>query len=696
MRTPLRGALAALALSFLVAASAAAQNYPRLGQYLSTTGTGAPLIKNGQVDMDLMGDVSRHHTVVISATPFTEYRSDVLFMLETLHPGIVLLAYTQPQYIYPASQPDSNVHIPTRLRRMVRDLNGYLYDRTGQEFPTATVNLAKRQGNRYVVAEALADFYWLNILQGRQWDGMFLDRFCNSILWDQAPGDSIDIARAGYSSAAAFDAAWLAGTDTLANRLRRLAGSKPILVGNCATGNKYASMNGWMRENFPHQNGGSWESNMNRDPGGYFIDDQRFRAPHCNWLTAWPVPTESPYSTENLRRARFTLGTAALGEGLGVINPPDLDASTNYWRWWYDEYGVTVSTGVATKSLAATGWLGQPLGPRWTQFWVGDGEEAIVNPGFDTDVTTGWLFSSTAGASWTRDTVSPPVGVASARATIPSAGAGPSSTKVRSLGSLFYLPPLPHSVTFWARAAAPRTIQVAAVSVANPIDFATSTVSIDATWRQYQVIWTSGEGFGPVLLEFRLGGSATNVWLDDVHFQREASSIHRRDFQNGIVLVNPSATPLFVPLEAPFRRIAGTVDPAVNDGMWTTEAVVNANDALFLVRQSASTVAVDPPAARGAAPLWREVVPNPARGPVRALIDASYAGEGPLEVDVLDVRGRLIAVLLRSDRHDAMTAIVWDGRDMHGRIMPSGLYWLRARIGERVESKKILRLGDGS
>jgi hypothetical protein len=170
------------------------------------------------------------------------------------------------------------------------------------------------------------------------------------------------------------------------------------------------------------------------------------------------------------------------------------------------------------------------------------------------------------------------------------------------------------------------------------------------------------------------------------------------DFQHGIVLVNPTERDLTVPLEAPFRHIAGVTDPFTNDGTWTSNVVVKANDALFLIRQSSSPVGVEPgPGDDGASPgavLWREVAPNPALGPVRALL-ASERGSGPIEVDVLDVRGRHVVSLLRAERADGPTTLVWNGRDGSGRRVPAGIYWLRARVGSRVDTKKLLRLGTG-
>ena len=47
-----------------------------------------------------------------------------------------------------------------------------------------------------------------------------------------------------------------------------------------------------------------------------------------------------------------------------------------------------------------------------------------------------------------------------------------------------------------------------------------------------------------------VGGEAGDVWIDDAHFQQGATSLWRRDFQNGIVLVNPASQTLSAPLGA--------------------------------------------------------------------------------------------------------------------------------------------------
>ena len=72
---------------------------------------------------------------------------------------------------------------------------------------------------------------------------------------------------------------------------------------------------------------------------------------------------------------------------------------------------------------------------------------------------------------------------------------------------------------------------------------------------------------GDVVLELYPGKDGGSVWFDDVHMQQGSSVVYRRDFQNGIVLVNPSRSSyVTVPLDHDYKKILGVVDPFTNDG----------------------------------------------------------------------------------------------------------------------------------
>lgn len=589
-RLLLVAALAA-ALTSGVASRAVAQPYPRLGLYGSMFGDGYPLWDAaGNVNSVVLDEIARYHEVILDANPITPYRPEVALALRARRPGIRLLAYVTGHSNWFAAQPDSNVHFPTRYWRLVRDLDGFLYNTSGTQYGSLSsqagnINLAKRDGSgRFIVAEAIADLFHNAVVQSGIWDGLFLDVFCDNMLWMEASGEIVDIARAGYPNRTAFAAAWKVGSDTLASRLRRLSGPTPILAGNCANGTKYAWFNGWMRENFPFQGGGSWSTNMYSDPGGYFVDEQRWLTPRHNFIYTASAGLNQPYLSTNTRKARFGLGTASLGTGYAAIgNAARVSRNEQFMAWWYDEYAVNLATGMASPQLQHTGWLGEPLGDFYQMIWIGPTPDAVTNTSFETDVTTGWHFATSIGGAVTRDTTTAPVGNASARITCTAAVPDVAwATVYRTTTGIPVVQNGEYAATFWAKAQWPRSIEVVAGFVGGGISYARLVLPIDQVWRRYQVILRPNQP-GTASLNLMLASETGDVWLDDLHLQQGANSVYRRDFQNGMVLVNPGATPQDVVMESTVRRIAGVRDPAVNNGTSGTVHRVGASDALFLI-----------------------------------------------------------------------------------------------------------------
>jgi hypothetical protein len=589
----LRAALPAGLLLALAVPTPAEPAYPRLGLYGSIRGDGTPFLDaDGYLDLAVVEQVARYDEVTLEASPISEYRPDILAALRARNPDITLLAYVLGHDIWHTDRTDSLVHIPTRYRRLVRDLDGYLYNREGEYFSLFRVNLAKRDGTgRFVVAEGLADLFHDAIVRAGVWDGIFLDVYCDDVGWAESPAESIDVVRAGYPDTPSLDAAWRVAADTLASRLRRLCGPDFILVGNCGVGTKQAWFQGWMRENFPMQGGGGWNRNMFRVPGGYFDDEVSFLAPPHNFIFSWSVGT-APYVAGNVRKARFGLGSATLGTGFGVFGPADRNALTApYHAWWYDEYAVDLATGRSSGSREHTGWLGVARGPWSQMIWVGTGPDAVSNPGFEDSVLEGWWlsFDPSVPTTVTRDTTVAAVGRASAKIHVERAGTVDWYSTYATSGELSMTAGVVHSATFWARASKPRRFSVAAAVPGTTYDY--RIVEVDTTWRQYQAALIPRQSC-TAQLHFTFGTDDGDVWLDDVHLQTGATSLYRRDFENGIVLVNPAQEALTVPLGATYRRILGTVDPVTNDGSWVTEVRVPAEDALFLLGGDAA-----PPAA---------------------------------------------------------------------------------------------------
>lgn len=76
------------------------------------------------------------------------------------------------------------------------------------------------------------------------------------------------------------------------------------------------------------------------------------------------------------------------------------------------------------------------------------------------------------------------------------------------------------------------------------------------------------------------------------------SNVWRRDFQNGISLVNPTAGPVTVQLGGTFRKIKGTQAPSVNDGSLVTQVTIPSHDGIVLLRTTTTPppVVTPPPA----------------------------------------------------------------------------------------------------
>jgi hypothetical protein len=111
-------------------------------------------------------------------------------------------------------------------------------------------------------------------------------------------------------------------------------------------------------------------------------------------------------------------------------------------------------------------------------------------------------------------------------------------------------------------------------------------------------------GFATCLLDdgyyfFSPGNFHDIVWFDefDADLGRAISppstsawrsGVYRRDYEKGIVLVNPKGNAAAdLELEADFRRIAGSQDPATNSGQITRRVRLQERDGLVLLRTNA-------------------------------------------------------------------------------------------------------------
>jgi hypothetical protein len=64
-------------------------------------------------------------------------------------------------------------------------------------------------------------------------------------------------------------------------------------------------------------------------------------------------------------------------------------------------------------------------------------------------------------------------------------------------------------------------------------------------------------------------------------------------------------------------------------------------------------------------------------------------------LEVLDFQGRRIQRLVDGPTATGAHESYWDGRNEHGDLAPAGIYWLRLTSGDRVTTRRLVRLASG-
>ena len=138
-----------------------------------------------------------------------------------------------------------------------------------------------------------------------------------------------------------------------------------------------------------------------------------------------------------------------------------------------------------------------------------------------------------------------------------------------------------------------------------------------------------------------------------------------------------------------YRSNAGI--PPLIVGSWSqATARYSDNESDIVSAQISGVAGSEDPAWSGAALPRVWCVPNPFSQ--EAVFHCRGAAESPLWVMVVDAQGRTIRVLSQLDPASAGQTLRWDGRDAHGREVPTGTYFWRAEGDGRSSATKLVRI----
>lgn len=383
-----------LILAGLLAGEATAQStvgeyntYPRPFTYGGVRSNGWPLIKyvnpaaapyppvDSALDMNAIRAIARYPLIAMDMCPIIPWRQDILVEIKKANPSTKIVAYVLAGHYYIGPTADPNVDYLAQVNAAIAATNGILYDTTGvQWLDNYSVNWANKP-----TADTLLSIWKSRVLPNTKLDGMFLDCiYPSGIGWTTPYGARVlDISRAGYTTKAKFDSAWAANTNRVIGYLKNNYPNKIFIlnpgryispVDSSAERNRM----GRMVEGYPYQelggNSGASESAKWDTVRAHNVYERAaysiYKGEHSQ--ISGTLALNSVYGAASMKKARFILGSAALGAGWGHWgNNRELPyTAPAYPTWWFDEYSVAVSdssqNSVADTTGKNTGWLGMP------------------------------------------------------------------------------------------------------------------------------------------------------------------------------------------------------------------------------------------------------------------------------------------------------------------------------------------------
>jgi hypothetical protein len=426
-------------------------------------------------------------------------------------------------------------------------------------------------------------------------DGMFFDSFNTSIPqpFTDYLGNVVEISTKDNGVAddpATLNAAWSAGEYGVVTAFRSLAPGAYVsghVLDSPADPKSLAAFNGSSLEFYTQSvRDGQWSFDDLFNL--YQAWESQAVAPTMTMIQACPpnqlsygygyhplnamLPSTIEFAQSFYPNMRFGLGLSLMGNGFFGF---DFGDEAPPITWWYDEYDFK---------------LGIPTGPA-TRLGKSGGVNLLTNGGFASGLSD-WEFNvfndGKGQATAAADAADPAPGSKD------SAHISITHTATVNWHIDFEQDNLPltagveYQVQFWGRASSPRVITVFSQGGAPnyPYYGLDAQISIGTSWKLYSATFLSPVTAKDGRLEFWVGDVAGDVWLDGVQLSLAPPEVYRRDFTNGIVLLNGMSTPQTVTLGPGFKRYSGTQAPMY-------QYIVDDSDSAFMSTGSWNTVTYD-------------------------------------------------------------------------------------------------------
>jgi len=424
-------------------------------------------------------------------------------------------------------------------------------------------------------------------LDSYAYDGIFWDLLHGTISW---LNDDIDSDLDGQpDDPKTLDAAYQAGVEDFLSQIRA---SLPhaILMGNEASPDYARWINGRLIEwELSSVLDGNSDITWDEVIGEYRDWSARGQEPRITFIQTKPEPIydeKFPFhytgqmppamqaeAAASFQRMRFGLTSALMGDGLFSFDLRSEDSQV----WWYDEFGAPV--GSQSSTLPPHGYLGQPIGDPRLLIDSLDTPDEVTNGGFEERLRAWrWWIESESGATAnvSIDRSGSKTGDYAAHIVV-SKPAWPWSV-------LVYQPHIStvagqsYTLSFWARSDKPLSIYAKIVKQAPPGTDYGFNVRADITtdWQHFHLVGYPTVTADDGVLQFQVGGSAGELWLDDIQFQPGALGVWARPFENGLAVVNTTRDVQTAPLPGAYCKLKGDQAPLFQTRVDDDEAVGSA------------------------------------------------------------------------------------------------------------------------
>ncbi len=166
--------------------------------------------------------------------------------------------------------------------------------------------------------------------------------------------------------------------------------------------------------------------------------------------------------------------------------------------------------------------------------------------------------------------------------------------------------------------------------------------------------------------------------------QKHSEGYYTRQFENGLVIFNPTQSSHSVPLPQSYHKILGWITPE-NDGQLVSETfAIPKQDGRILIKRRTVGIKTE----TGVSALFESyaIQPNPFN-PVTT-IKFSLKNESEVSIKIFDLKGQAVVNLLNNEKIGAGNCrIVWKAGGL-----PSGIYLVRLSTDKEVLINRVILL----